>query len=257
MSDWNPKEYLNFKTERAQPADDLIARLPNRAPQNIVDLGCGPGNSTALLRQAFPSAVITGIDSSPAMIATARQAVSSATFVEADVAGWRPSAQTDLVFSNALFQWLPERDQVMKRILQSLKSAAVFALQMPDNLDEPCHRLMREVAADGPWRVKLISAVEARRKLGDETHYYDLFAPLSEQVQIWRTTYVHALGNHEAIANMLASTGLKPFLDVLTEEERKAFRADYVARLSEHHPVARNGRVLFRFPRLFVIAIRA
>jgi trans-aconitate 2-methyltransferase len=257
MSDWNPKEYLSFNAERAQPADDLIARLPNRAPQNIVDLGCGPGNSTALLRRAFPTAGLTGVDSSPAMIATARQALSGATFVEADVADWRPTAQTDLVFSNALFQWLPERDQVMKHILQSLKSTAVFALQMPDNLDEPSHRLMRQAAADGPWRAKLISAVEARRKLGDERHYYDLLAPLSEHVQIWRTTYVHALDNHEAVANMLASTGLKPFLDALTEEERQAFRADYVARLSEYYPAARDGRVLFRFPRFFVIAIRA
>jgi trans-aconitate 2-methyltransferase len=191
------------------------------------------------------------------MIATAREAVSDAMFVEADVAGWLPSAQTDLVFSNALFQWLPDRDQVMRQILQSLKSAAVFALQMPDNLDEPSHSLMRQVAADGPWRAKVISAIGARRELGDERHYYDLFAPQSADLLIWRTTYVHVLDNHEAIANMLASTGLKPFLDPLTGEERKSFRADYVARLSEHYPAARDGRVLFRFPRIFVIAIRA
>jgi trans-aconitate 2-methyltransferase len=257
MSDWNPKQYLNFRTERSQPAEDLIARLPYRAPKVIVDLGCGPGNATALLRQAFPLADLTGVDSSPAMIAAAREAVASAAFIEADVAGWHPSAQTDLVFSNALFQWLPDRDQVMKHILQSLRSGAVFALQMPDNLDEPSHRLMRQVAADGPWRAKLISVVEARRELGDETHYYDLFVPLSEHLQIWHTTYVHALDNHEAIANMLASTGLKPFLDALTEEERKAFRADYVKRLAEHYPAAHDGRVLFRFPRFFVVAIRA
>lgn len=257
MSDWNPKDYLSFKAERTQPAVDLIARLPNRAPKRIVDLGCGPGNSTALLRQAFPSADLAGVDSSPAMVAAAWLAVPSATFLEANVAGWMPPPETDLVFSNALFQWLPERDQVMKRILQSVKSAATLALQMPDNLDEPCHILMREVAADGIWRAKLISAVQARRKLEDEMHYYDLLAPLSQHLQIWRTTYVHVLDSHEDIANMLASTGLRPFLDPLTEEERGAFWARYVARLVQHYPAARDGRVLFRFPRLFMIAIRA
>jgi len=257
MSDWNPKDYLDFKAERTQPAADLIARLPNRSPKSIIDLGCGPGNSTALLRQAFPSADLTGVDSSPAMIATAREAVSGATFIEADVAGWHPSTHSDLVFSNALFQWLPKRDEVMVRILQSLKSAAMFALQMPDNLDEPSHRLMREVAADGPWRAKLIGAVQARRKLEDETHHYDLLAPLSEYLQIWRTTYVHALDSHEAIAKMLSTTGLKPFLDPLAQTERREFLASYVERLTQHYPAARDGRVLFRFPRLFIIAIRA
>jgi trans-aconitate 2-methyltransferase len=257
MSDWNPKEYLSFAAERTQPAVDLIARLPDRAPKRVVDLGCGPGNSTSLLRHAFPAAELTGIDSSPAMIAVARQACPSAQFMEADAGSWLPPPETDLVFSNALFQWLPERDDAMKRILQSLGSGSAFALQMPDNLDEPCHSLMREVAADGPWRAKLISAVQARRKLGDELHHYELFASLSQHLQIWRTTYVHALDNHEAIAKMLSTTGLKPFLDPLAETERRKFLAIYVERLAQHYPSARDGRVLFRFPRLFIIAIRA
>ncbi len=257
MSDWNPKDYLGFAAERAQPAMDLIARLPNRSPKNITDLGCGPGNSAALLRHAFAAAKLTGIDSSPAMIAAARQAVPSATFTEAEVAGWSPSPETDLVFSNALFQWLPDRDHVMKRILQSLKNGAVFALQMPDNLDEPSHRIMREVANSGSWRGRLSAAGEARRGLGDELHYHDLLAPLSQHFQIWRTTFVHALENHEAIAKMLSTTGLKPFLDPLAETERREFLGSYVERLTEHYPLARDGRVLFRFPRLFIIAIRA
>jgi trans-aconitate 2-methyltransferase len=257
MSDWNPKDYLVFKAERTQPATDLIAWLPNRTPKIIIDLGCGPGNSAALLQQAFPAAKLTGIDTSPAMIAAARRVCPSAHFIEADVGSWLPSPETDLVFSNALFQWLPERDEVMKRILQSLKSAAVFALQMPDNLDEPSHRLMRDVAIAGPWRGLLSRALEARRGLGDELHYYDLLAPLTQHLQIWRTTYVHPLENHEAIARMLSTTGLKPFLDPLEETERREFLSSYVERLSEHYPAARDGRVLFRFPRLFIIAIRA
>lgn len=257
MSDWNPREYMGFAAERAQPAIDLIARLPNRSPKSVVDLGCGPGNSAALLQRAFADAAITGVDSSPAMIAAARKAVPNATFVEAGVAGWLPPPETDLVFSNALFQWLPERDDVIRRILSALKSGAMLALQMPDNLDEPSHRLMREVAQSGPWRNKLSAALEARRGLGDELHYYNLLTPILQHLQVWRTTYVHALDSHEAIANMLASTGLKPFLDPLTEDERKSFRADYVARLTQHYRPTRDGRVLFRFPRLFIIAIRA
>jgi trans-aconitate 2-methyltransferase len=257
LSDWNPKDYLGFAAERAQPAMDLIARLPNRTPNVICDLGCGPGNSTALLRQAFPAAAITGVDSSPAMVEAARRAVPDVKFVEADAASWRPAPDTDLVFCNALLQWLPDRDEVISGILLSLARGGTLAVQMPDNLMEPSHLLMRELAESGPWRGKLASAVAARQGLGDERHYYILLQPQSLQVQIWRTTYVHALENHEAIARMLSTTGLKPFLDPLTDSERQAFLAQFVARLADSYPATTDGRVLLRFPRLFLVAVRS
>lgn len=256
MSDWNPKDYLGFAAERAQPAIDLIARLPERTAKIIGDLGCGPGNSTALLRQAFPKAAIYGIDSSSAMIAAARMAVPTAVFAEADAATWRPGADTDLVFSNALLQWLDNRDEVIAGILASLASGATLAFQMPDNLDEPSHRLMGEIAGGRRWKEKLARARGARNPLHDERGYYDLLRPLARHVQIWRTTYIHALESHGMVARMLATTGLKPFLDALPEAERKDFMAEYAAGLARHYPAARDGRVLYRFPRLFIIAIR-
>lgn len=256
MSDWNPADYLGFAAERAQPVLDLIARLPDRAPRAICDLGCGPGTSTALLRRSFPAAVLTGVDSSPAMIAAARAAVPGVRFVEADAASYRPDDRTRLIFSNALLQWLGARDGVIQRLFAGLAGGGTLALQMPDNLREPSHVLMREVAASGPWKPRLAQAVAARTSLGDERHYYDLVKPHAQQVQIWRTTYTHALKNHGAIAEMLGTTGLKPFLDPLTDAERRAFLEEYVHRISPHYPAASDGRVLFRFPRLFLVAVR-
>ena len=256
-SDWNPKAYLGFAAERAQPALDLIARLPNRAPRHISDLGCGPGNSTAMLMQAFPGADVAGFDSSPAMIAAARKAVPGALFMEADVANWMPLPGTDLVFSNALFQWLGDRDNAMRRILAALQGGATLAVQMPDNLGEPSHRLMRDVAEQGPWRQKLSGALTARQPLLDEVGYYDLLQPLTQQFHVWRTTYVHALDGPQAIIAMLATTGLKPFLEPLSEKEREAFLADYAARLAQHYRPSHDGKVLLRFPRRFILAVRA
>lgn len=73
MSDWNPSLYLHFAAERSRPAVELLARVPLENIKYVADLGCGPGNSTALLHQRWPAARITGIDSSPAMIAESAQ----------------------------------------------------------------------------------------------------------------------------------------------------------------------------------------
>ena len=255
-NDWNPKDYLAFKVERARPARDLIARIPSANPHLICDLGCGPGNSTALLKEAYPDAQILGFDSSPAMIAEARKAVPGAMFDQANAENWTPPAKADLVFSNALFQWISGHGAVMRRILEALSAGAVLAVQMPDNLAEPSHRLMGEVAREGPWREKLAQASRARSALLAPPAYHDLLAPLSSRIDIWRTTYHHLLPGHDAIADMLATTGLRPYLDPLNEDEKQSFRANYVLQLTANYPVTAGGKVLFPFPRLFLMAVR-
>lgn len=256
MTDWNPTQYLAFADERAQPALDLIARLPNRTPALIHDLGCGPGNSTALLAKAFPSATLTGIDSSHAMISKARQAVPRAKFIVGDVADWQPHPDADLVFSNALFQWLPEHPRHLARILQALKPGAILAVQMPDNLGEQSHVQMAKLAQKQAYVGKLAKATSARAAILSPQGYHQILRPLCARLDIWKTSYLHLLQGHQGIIDMLSTTGLRPYLDPLDVTQKTAFLAEYKKAITPHYPVMDDGLLLYAFPRLFLLAVR-
>lgn len=255
--DWNPDLYARFGDERLQPVVDLLARVPLAAPARIVDLGCGAGASTAPLVERWPGAATLGIDTSPAMLAKARAAVPGAAFAEADVATWVPDAPVDLLFANAVLQWVPDHDRLLPRLMRQLAPGGALAVQMPDNLDEPSHALMRAVAARPDFADRLAGAAGARTALPSAERLYDLLAPLSAHVQIWRTTYHHPLAGPEAIVQMVGSTGLRPYLDPLDAAGRDAYLADYGARVAAAYPRRADGRVIFRFPRLFFVAVRA
>lgn len=256
MTDWNPTAYLSFAQERARPAADLIARLPNHAPQVVHDLGCGPGNSTTQLQATFPKAMITGIDASPAMIERARRAVPGVAFSVGDVSTWQPDPAVDLIFSNALFQWVPQHGQVLQRLLGALKPGATLALQMPDNRAEPSHALMPRVMAELGWKAESEQALASRSSLLSATGYYDLLKPHATYVDIWRTTYQHVLEGHQGIVNMLSTTGLKPFLEALPAAAVETYVEAYKTALSQAYPLTQDGKVLFPFPRLFIVAVK-
>jgi trans-aconitate 2-methyltransferase len=253
---WSPGQYLLFEDERSRPARDLLAAVPLTEARRVVDLGCGPGNSTELLARRYPNAELVGIDSSPEMLVAARKRLPRARFVEADLADWRPDGAVDLLFANAVFQWVPDHLGVMARLLAALPPGGVLAVQMPDNLTEPSHRLMREVAASGPWAEKLAPALALREALPPPATYYDRLKPLSERVDLWHTIYNHAMTGPEAIVEWVKGTGLRPFIAPLDPAERDAYLAAYTARLAAEYPPRIDGRVLFRFPRFFVVAVR-
>ena len=192
-ADWNPAQYLKFADERIRPSRDLLARVPLTAPNLIYDLGCGPGNSTQVLVDAFPAAQVTGIDNSPAILARAREACPSARFEHGDVESWMPERRADLLFSNAAFQWLPDHLAVLQRLLAALAPGGVLAVQMPDNLDEPSQALMRVVAERGPWAAKLAMAATARAQLPSPLAYYDALKPHCASLDLWHTVYHHPL----------------------------------------------------------------
>jgi trans-aconitate 2-methyltransferase len=254
MTDWNPDRYLDFAEERARPALDLIARIPLRRPRLIYDLGCGPGNSTSLLKHAFPGTRIVGLDRSPAMIAKAKESFGGLEFVSADVALWPGDKEADLIFSNALFHWMPNHLDRMVRIVSAMKHEAVFAVQMPDNLAEPSHELMREIAEQGAWAAQLSKATEARAQIHPPTDYYNALKPMVRTVDIWHTAYYHAVDGVDGIVNMLSSSGLKPYLDSLRDDEKIEFLDRYRDGLRREYPQADDGKVLFRFPRIFLLA---
>lgn len=254
MSDWSPAQYLKFADERTRAARDLLAQVPLTQPRRIFDLGCGPGNSTALLAAAFPEARITGIDNSPAMIEAARRALPGAEFALADLAAWRPDDAPDLLFSNAAFQWVPDHLEVVERLLRGLTKGAALAVQMPDNLNEPSHRSMAEVAEQGPWREKLRSAAAARHPLPPPRDYYARLKPLCARLDLWHTHYIHPLQGADGIVDWVKGTGLRPWLEPLDAAEQAAFAAAYRDRLAHVYPAMADGTVLLRFPRIFLVA---
>lgn len=254
MADWSPSLYRRFEDERTRPARDLLAQVPLDAARRVVDMGCGPGNSTELLAERWPAAELIGLDSSPAMLAEARTRLPQARFELADAEVWMPERGIDLVFANAIYQWVPQHLTVLPRVLAALGEGGCLAVQMPDNLTEPTHRLMREVAAEGPWAATLPHA--ARSPLPVARVYYDALKAHAQRVEIWHTIYNHVLDGAGAVVDWVRSTGLKPFLDPLDTEDRAAFLKDYAARIADAYPAASDGKVLLRFPRLFIVAVR-
>ncbi|MEO8884120.1 MAG: trans-aconitate 2-methyltransferase [Devosia sp.] len=254
MNDWSPATYLKFEDERTRPARDLLAQVVLGTPKSIVDMGCGPGNSTELLAERYPAAKLTGLDSSPNMLAEARLRLPSAQFETADAASWVPETGVDLVFANAIYQWVPDHLEVLPKVLAALAPGGVLALQMPDNMAEPTHRLMREIAATGPWAERLKDV--ARAPLAPVRTYYDALKPFASRLDIWHTAYNHVLADPAAIVEWVKGTGLKPFIDPLPAAERQQYLSAYLAAVTAAYPPAVDGKVLLRFPRLFIVAQR-
>ena len=256
MADWDPDLYRLFEGERTRPAQDLLGRVDLVDPGMVVDLGCGPGNSTELLARRFPSAVTIGVDTSASMLDSARERLPDCRFMQGDIATWQPEDPVDLLYANASLQWVMGHEALVPRLFAMLRPGGVLAFQVPDNLDEPSHRSMREVAAEGPWADRLAQAAEARVKILSPAGYYDLLATGASQVDTWRTAYQHPMPSPAAIATWLRSTGLRPFLAPLAASEQTEFLARYEARIAEAYPARSDGFRLLAFPRLFVVAQR-
>jgi trans-aconitate 2-methyltransferase len=254
MADWSPDLYLTFEDERTRAAADLLARTPLRSAGRIVDVGCGPGNSTELLNRRFPQADILGIDTSPAMLDAARARLPSARFEIADANHWTPEADVDLVYANATYQWIPDHLTQLPRVLGALRPGACLAVQMPDNLGELTHELMCKVAEARDWAARLKDAPRAR--LPGMAVYYEALAPGARQLDIWRTTYAHMMPSATAIVEFVRSTGLRPFLEPLTHTEKTEFLSLYEQEIALAYPPMADGRRLLLFPRLFIVAAR-
>jgi trans-aconitate 2-methyltransferase len=256
MSDWNAEQYLKFEDQRTRPARDLLAQVPLQEARKVVDIGCGPGNSTELLVRRWPTATVIGVDTSADMLRQARERLPAQNFIEANIAHWAPPAGTDVIFANAVFQWVPDHLRHLKRLAGTLSPGGVLAVQMPDNLEEPSHILMREVAYLEPWRKQLSKAAELRDGLPKPGTYYDALQPLCHRLEIWHTIYNHVLDDAAAIVEWVKGTGLRPFLEPLELPERKLFVAEYTARIAASYLPQADGKVLLRFPRLFIVAVR-
>lgn len=251
---WDPKTYLAFADERTRPAAELLARVPIEAPERVVDLGCGPGNSTALLADRWPDAHLEGIDSSPEMIRQARESDVRADWSVADIADWTVSAPYDVVYSNAALHWVGDRASLLPRLLQSVRPGGALAFQVPLNFDMPSHALMREVAANGSWADRLRDVRNIVLMNAEQS--FDILEPYAAGLDIWETEYLQVMEGPDAIYRWVSGTGLRPFVQALDGAEREAFIEAYKARLNTAYPMRDSGKTLFPFRRLFVVARR-
>jgi trans-aconitate 2-methyltransferase len=251
---WQPERYLVFADQRTRAALDLLARVPLASPGRVADLGCGPGNSTALLAQRWPAAAIIGVDSSPEMLAQARAAGVRATWVEADLAAWAADRPLDLIFANASLQLLDEHATLLPGLLGRLRADGVLAVQMPRNFEAPSHALLRETARTGPWADRLAGTLE--RPVAPPEWYHDLLAPHVAMLDIWQTEYLHVLEGDDPVLSWTRGTTLRPVMQALDAVQYAAFETAYTARLRAAYPTRPDGRTLFSFRRLFIVAKR-
>ena len=256
MLDWNPALYRRYEDERTRPAQELLARVPLTEAARVVDLGCGPGNSTELLVDRFPGARVVGVDNSPAMLESARKRMPKTQFELADIANWQPEQAPDLIYSNATLQWVPDHPTLIPRLFSLLTPGGVLAVQMPDNRQEPTHRAMREVASQQPWAAAVGDPEKVRTDLLQIGGYYDLLANDAAQVDVWHTIYQHRMDSPAAIVEWVSGTGLRPFVDPLPADLRASYLAKYEECVARDYPVRADGKLLLAFPRLFFVAQR-
>jgi len=250
---WNPQQYSRFAGQRLRPALDLIARIPVERPQTVVDLGCGTGNVTRVLRSRWTDARIAGVDDSPQMLAEARQTAANIVWEQCDLAAWNPTQQFDVIFSNAALHWLDDHPALFERLCARVAPGGALAVQMPRNVGAPSHTLMHELATSPPWRGALAGLIRPQPVLSPEA-YYGILAARTRALDIWETEYLQVLEGENPVAEWTKGTWLAPLLAALAPAERADFESEYRRRVALAYPRQADGKTLFPFRRLFILA---
>jgi len=254
---WDPRQYLarGFADLRLRPALDLLARVGAETPAQVVDLGCGTGNTTALLTDRWPEAEVVGIDSSAEMLAQADARRIGARFTQADIADWRAQAPVEVLYSNAALQWVDGHERLFPHLLAQVAPEGWLAVQMPRNYGAPSHQAMIDAVEAGPWAERLRPVLRPAPVALPE-QYYALLAPHCRTLDIWETIYLQQLEGENPVVEWTKGSALRPLLAVLAGDQRRAFELAYAARIKSAYPPAADGRTLFPFRRLFIVARR-
>ena len=250
MSDWNPEKYLMFKKQRTQPAIDLAKRIINKDPKTVVDIGCGPGNSTVILKEVFPKSKILGIDSSENMIKKARSEHPDIDFQVCEAQ--KLTGKYDLLFSNACLQWIPNHEKLIPDLMEKLTQGGTLAVQIPMNQDETLFKIIKEIASDSKWNFQN-THFEQNDTLDPEA-YYDILSKYSSEFEIWETVYYHVLPSHQHMIEWIRATRLRPYLDVLNDDQKAEFESEILKKAKNVYPITVSGEVIFKFRRFFFIA---
>jgi trans-aconitate 2-methyltransferase len=257
MIDWNPDSYLKFRNERTQPSIDLVSRIEIVNPSSIIDIGCGPGNSTQALFERWPNADIIGLDHSQEMIAKAKSDYPNRKWIHADAAHYDPQETYDIVFSNATLQWIQNHEKLIPRLFSFLKVNGALAVQVPANDKSPLHKSLLTVSKNDKW-YKFSGDCDRLLNYQSASYYYDILNGLSSKIDLWETTYYHILSNHQALIEWYKSTGMRPFLERLPDDGfRKQFDNEVLEGCRESYKVQKDGKILYPFKRIFFIAYKS
>lgn len=252
MSDWDSDLYLKFKQQRTQPALDLVKRIENHNFSSIADLGCGPGNSTSVLKSFFPNAQLIGIDNSVNMIEKAKNTYPDIEFRLGDILNL--NEKYDLIFSNACLQWIPNHNSLLPHLIEQLNDNGVLAVQIPINRNEPLFRIIKETAEQSDFDFS--KAYFESNDVLSPNEYYEILSMCASSFDIWETVYYHEMPSHESLIDWVRSTRLKPYLECLNENDKKIFEAELLKKVKEQYRVMKNGNVILKFRRLFFVAIK-
>lgn len=254
MLDWDPSTYLKFKNERTQPAIDLAQHIAINHPKSIIDLGCGPGNSTRILSAKWPDAKIVAIDSSPEMIKKAKSGNDTISWITADIEHYDDSNKYDIVFSNATLQWIMNHKDLLPKLFRMTTNDGILAVQVPLNQNSPLHQAVVSVSKSTKW-AHYSSHCEKLLNYQSSSYYYDILSRLTNSFEIWETTYIHILENHYALIEWYKTTGMRPFLNVLPDDTSRAqFENEVLSVCQRDYSLQKDGKLLFPFRRLFFIA---
>jgi trans-aconitate 2-methyltransferase len=255
---WDPVKYVQFGDYRDRPFFDLTGRIQAESPRKVLDLGCGPGNLTATLARRWPEAQVVGLDSSSQMLAKAAVQTEEherLSFEQADIAGWMPSAETDVVVTNAALQWVPGHQEMLARWLEAVQPGAWFAMQVPGNFNAPSHTLMRELAGSAAWAAKLAGVLRGGESVGEPADYLGIMLDAGCTADAWETTYQQVLPGTDPVLEWVRGTALRPVLAALSAEDGAAFESEYAAALRAAYPGTGHGTV-FPFRRIFAVACK-
>ena len=253
MSDWNSKQYMKFERERTQPSKDLISRIDGMSFSRILDLGCGPGNSTASLQSSFKQSEIIGVDASDNMLEKARADHHDLEFKKC----FLPSGldeidgKFDLIFSNACIHWIPEQRELLTKCREKLNGGGILAVQIPFIQNAPFYKILYKIV-DEKWQ-KLSSIKNFHNLMPEE--YYDLLNELHFDFDIWQTTYYHTVASHEGIIDWYKGSGLRPYLEALEDDgKRQQFTSELLSIIKDKYPTQSNGSIILKMPRVFFVA---
>ena len=246
-----------FGSERTRPSAELAAQIKLTAPKTVIDLGCGPGNSTANLLDRFPDADILGVDSSEDMLESAREKYkgTSLQFGQMNISpDMSVDRQYDVVFSNACLQWVPDHERLIPRVFDMVSSGGVMAVQLPLSHRLVIYDIVSELEGSPKWK-GCFEGVEKIKTLESEV-YFDILSDLTDDFNIWETVYYHRMKSYNDIIEWYKGTGLRPYFRALSEDKQAEFCDDIIERLREVLPMQKNGEVIYKFPRLFFTAYK-
>jgi trans-aconitate 2-methyltransferase len=254
--DWNPELYLKYGNERTQPSIDLVSKIKiDFTPESILDIGCGPGNSSQVLLQRWTDAKLTGIDSSLNMIEKAKASFPKNTWLVADAAEYTPNRKYNIVFSNATIQWILDHERLFQNLFNLVNNGGVLAISTPRFDEMLLYEVISKVIEQEKWKEATQGCAELFT-YHDYKYYYDLMDKYFKSIELWQTDYIHILESQYSIIEWIRSTGMKPYLDCLKETEKPLFENDILAEIKNHYPVQNSGKVLFPFKRLFMVGYK-